>query len=162
MRKCRAVEVPFSDCSSNAQKKWSVCLKPISFTSHNYKTIRFRTLQSNKIGFGMRVQPVGKANGQQSIDEKNCFWNAGCAPPFCCPCVSEKLFVVRVQTRLQSHYKRLVVSVQALCSVSTKCSTSYGGFAQCQYKHFVVSVQGGLCRCYIVKQNWICKAIGAS
>ena len=119
MRKCRAAEVPFSDCSSNAQKKWNTSLKTTSFTSRNYKAVRFRTLSSNKIGFGMRVQPVGKSNGQQFIGEKNCFQNAGCAPPFCCPCVSEKWFVPRLQTRLQSHYKRLVVSVQVLCSVST-------------------------------------------
>jgi len=38
----------------------------------------------------MRVQPVGKANGQQFIGEKNCFWNAGCATPFCWLCVGEK------------------------------------------------------------------------
>ena len=155
MRKCRAVEVPFSGCSSNSQKKWNTSLKTTSFISRNYKTIRFRTLQSKKIGFGTRVQPVGKSNGQQSIDEKNCFWNAGCAPPFYCQCVSEKLFVVRVQTILQSHYKRLVVSVQV---PRRGCRAG----RECQYKHFVVSVQGGLCRCYVVKQNWICNTIGAS
>ena len=159
MRKWRAAEVPFSGCSSNAQKKWNTSLKTTSFTSRNYKTIRFRTLSSNKIGFGMRVQPVGKSNGQQFIGEKNCFQNAGCAPPFCCPCVSEKWFVPRLQTRLQSHYKRLVVSVQAVSGMPcnrSQCQYKYfvvsvqesqvpnKQYKKCQYKHFLVSVQGGL------------------
>ena len=112
MRKCRAVEVPFSGCSSNSPKKWSVCLKPTSFISRNYKTIQFCTLQSNKIGFGTCVPPVGKANGQQYIDERFAFGMR----------VVHRRFVVNVLVKNCSQ-----------CGYKLSCSHTTSGL-QCQYK----------------------------